>query len=74
MEIGILYIRFSRVDINFYFSQPILPINFKVEDKKFAIIEKGQNFNKNTISDEEKKRNDLKYQMAFDLQEKDIKV
>ncbi|PWA89584.1 kinesin 4 [Artemisia annua] len=47
--------------------------DIKVEDKKFAIIEKGHNLNKNTISDEEKKRNDLKYQMAFDLQEKDIK-
>nr|GEW72408.1 kinesin-like protein KIN-14I isoform X1 [Tanacetum cinerariifolium] len=47
--------------------------DIKVEDKKFTIIEKGQNFNKNIVSDEEKKRTNLRYQTAFELQEKDIK-
>lgn len=43
-------------------------------EKKVALIEKDQNFHKNFVSDEEKKRKLLKYQMAFDIQERDIKV
>ncbi|KVI12525.1 Calponin homology domain-containing protein [Cynara cardunculus var. scolymus] len=44
-----------------------------LEDKKVAIVEKEQNFCKNSISDEERKRRRLKYQMAFDGQERNIK-
>ncbi|CAH1451101.1 unnamed protein product [Lactuca virosa] len=45
-------------------------IKFKTEDKKLA---KDQNLHKNSISDEETKRKQLKLQTAFDGQERDIK-
>ncbi|KAJ0581788.1 putative minus-end-directed kinesin ATPase [Helianthus annuus] len=45
----------------------------KVEDKKRAVVKKNQNFHENSIPDEEKKRRQQKYQMLFDIQEKDIK-
>ncbi|XP_071687055.1 kinesin-like protein KIN-14I [Rutidosis leptorrhynchoides] len=45
--------------------------NIKV-DKKVTPIMKEQNSPKNSISDEEKKRKQLTYQMVFDIQEKDI--
>lgn len=46
----------------------------QLEDKKITIVEKDQNFCKNSISDdEETKRRGLKYQMAFDGQERNIK-
>ncbi|KAI3773177.1 hypothetical protein L6452_04380 [Arctium lappa] len=45
----------------------------QLEEKKFTIVDKDQNFCKNSISDEETKRRQLKYQMAFDGQERNIK-
>lgn len=46
---------------------------YKTEDKKLTLLEKDQKIHKNSISDEETKRRQLKYQMAFDGQERDIK-
>ncbi|XP_076885225.1 kinesin-like protein KIN-14I [Bidens hawaiensis] len=45
----------------------------KVEDTKRAVVKKNQNVHENFIPDEEKKRRQMKYQMLFDIQEKDIK-
>ncbi|KAJ0736773.1 putative minus-end-directed kinesin ATPase [Helianthus annuus] len=46
----------------------------KVTDKKCALVKKDENLHKNSISDEEKERRHLKYQMLLDIQERDIKA
>ncbi|KAJ0779142.1 putative minus-end-directed kinesin ATPase [Helianthus annuus] len=46
----------------------------KVNDKKCALVKKDENLHKNSISDEEKERRHLKYQMLLDIQERDIKA
>lgn len=48
-------------------------MKFKMEDKKLTLVKKDQNLHKNSISDEEAKRKQLKLQTAFDGQERDIK-
>nr|KAJ0222638.1 hypothetical protein LSAT_V11C200070580 [Lactuca sativa] len=52
------------------FSCKIDGAEFKTEDKKLV---KDQNLHKNLISDERTKRSQLKLQMAFDGQERDMK-
>nr|XP_043619499.1 kinesin-like protein KIN-14I isoform X2 [Erigeron canadensis] len=47
--------------------------DMKMEAKKFTPLKKDQNLHMNSISDEEKKSRHLKYQMAFGIQERDIK-
>ncbi|MFS7942320.1 putative minus-end-directed kinesin ATPase [Helianthus anomalus] len=46
----------------------------KMNDKKCALVKTDENLHKNSISDEEKERRHLKYQMLLDIQERDIKA